>query len=271
MISSEIFEIIGAEDGPVVAIFAGMHGDELAGVLALKKLLPNLTVTKGRAYIAFANPPAIQMGVRMINKNLNRCFFAGNQGAMPEDKRARELMAVLDTCDALLDLHMFYDDNGVPFAICEDNAVDLVSKFDLDIISTNWSHTEPGAADGYMYMNGKIGICVECGPISKAADYTGFATQTIYQFLRHFGMTDKPITFSTKPKRIIKAEKTIYKTSERFVLKGGLGNFDALQPGQVIATESGKQYVAKARECVIFPHYKARVGEEACIIGAEEV
>lgn len=270
MISSKITKISGAKPGPTLAIFAGVHGNELAGVLALQELLPHLTITKGTLFVAFANPPAIEAGVRMIGKNLNRCFFKDNHGTEPEDVRARELMTVLDTCDALLDLHMFYDDHGKPFVICEDAAVDIAQKFDVDIISTNWSATEPGATDGYMHDNGKIGICVECGPISQPEAYKAFAKKTIYQFLKHFGMTDHPVSYSTKPKRIIKAQKTMYKTSEHFTLSEGFRNFDALKKGQVIAKDGATIHKANTGECIIFPHYNARLGEEAYIIGTEQ-
>ncbi|HEY4963168.1 MAG TPA: succinylglutamate desuccinylase/aspartoacylase family protein [Candidatus Saccharimonadales bacterium] len=269
MPSSDIIEINGKGPGPTLAIFAGVHGNELAGVYALQELIPGLKINIGKLYIVFANPETIEKKVRMINKNLNRCFFEGNSGAEPEDKRARELMTVLDSCDALLDLHMFYDDDGAPFVICEDNAIDLASKLDVGIISTNWTRTEPGGSDGYMYLKGKIGLCVECGPITLANEYTGFAINVIYQFLKYFNMADYPVTFSDIPKRYIRAKETIYKTSNEFKLTSGLHNFDALRPNQLIATKGEQKYLARKGECIIFPHYSARVGEEAYILGQE--
>lgn len=269
MTTSSITKITNGKPGPTLAIFAGVHGNEKAGVFALQELLPSLTITKGKLFLVFANPPAIKANVRMVNKNLNRCFIEGNKGSEPEDVRARELMKILDECDALLDLHMFYDDSGLPFVICENNALDVASKFDVDTISTNWVASEPGATDGYMYTNGKVGICVECGPISKAKEYTEFAKKTIYQFLKYFGMTHKPVAYSQEPKRIIRAQGAIYKTTEDFKLSEGLRNFDKLSAGQIIATEANKTYKAKIGECIIFPHYNARIGEEAYIIGTE--
>ncbi len=270
MITSEIIEITGSESGPTLAIFAGVHGNETAGVLAFQELIPKLKITKGTLFLVFANPPAIEANVRMINKNLNRCFFKGNNGNEYEDIRARELMAVLDQCDALLDIHMFYDPEGLPFVICEDNAIDLAKNFDVPIISTNWTEVEPGGTDGYMYLNGKITVCIECGPISKAAKYKDLAAQSIYQFLQYFNMSDKHVPTATNPKRIIKALNAVHKSSEQFILTDGLHNFDRLTPGQVIATENDKTYTANKGECIIFPHYKARLGEEAYIIGSED-
>lgn len=269
VITSDIIAITGLAPGPTVAIFAGVHGNERAGVYALQQLLPTLTVTKGTLYIAFANPPAIEANVRMIAKNLNRCFYKGNTGTDPEDVRARELMTVLDKCDALLDLHMFYDQKDKPFVICEDNALDLAQKLDVDIISTNWTAVEPGGTDGYMYENGKIGVCVECGPLALSEEYTDFTIKTIYQFLSYFDMTDQDIVFSAKPKRLVRAKMAIHKTSESFVLSPGLRDFQKLTDGQLLASDGTKTFTAKANECIIFPHYNARVGEEAYIIGEE--
>lgn len=268
-ITSKVIEIDSNKPGPALAIFAGVHGNELAGVYALQKLLPTLKPTRGKLYIAFANPEAIKANVRMLNKNLNRCFVPDNKGDSPENIRARELMKVLDKCDAMLDLHMFYDDEGEPFVICESNALDIAIKFDVKIISTNWSIAEPGATDGYMFAQGKIGLCVECGPISKPKEYTDFAVKTIYQFLSYFDMSPKKVAFSKATKRVVMADKSIYKSSSRFKLKSGYKNFDRLSDGEVIAEDTNQKYLAQENECIIFPHYAARIGEEAYIIGKE--
>lgn len=271
MIDEKIIQIKSNKPGPTLAIFAGVHGNETAGVFALQELLPKLTLTKGSLFIAFANPPAIEADVRMITKNLNRCFLKENDGTDYEDARARELMKVLDGCDALLDLHMFYDEDGLPFVICEPSALELAKIFDVDIISTNWTEVEPGGTDGYMFTNGKIGICVECGPIAKATEYTEFAKRTIYQFLSYFDMTDKKPTDSSKLKRIIRADKAVYKTSADFHLLPNFKNFERLNEGQTIAREHDQTFTAKAGDCIIFPHYSARVGEEAYILGTEQL
>lgn len=267
-VQSEIITIDSGVDGPHVAIFAGVHGNELAGVYALQNILPTLAITKGKASVVYANPPAIKENVRMQTKNLNRCFYKGNDGDTYEDERARELMALLDTCDALLDLHMFYDEDGAPFVICEQNGVEIAEKMDVEIISTGWTAAEPGATDGYMNEQGKIGICVECGPISKGSEYTEFAENTVYQFLQHFEMIQPCRDDSTIPKKYVMAKKSVHKASETFVLADGYNNFQDLAAGEVIATDGQKNYTAGENECIIFPHYGARVGEEAYIIGS---
>lgn len=269
ILPDDVFVIGSKASGPTVAIMAGVHGNEKAGVYALRELLPTLQITRGKLYIVFANPPAIEQDVRMLAKNLNRCFVSGNTGTAYEDVRARELMELLDECDALLDLHMFYDDAGKPFVICEDDALPIAQKLDVDIISTNWTEVEPGGTDGYMHIKGKIGICVECGPISKSQEYVAFAKRTVFQFLRYYNMTDQRVAYSNTPKRLIQAEEAVYKTDDSFVLEPELENFQRLKTNQRIAQNSKISFRAGKNQCVIFPHYKARIGEEAYILGKE--
>lgn len=265
-VTDEIIMIDSGKPGPAVALLAGVHGNERAGVYALQKLLPLLTPTRGTVYAAFANPPAIAANVRMLGKNLNRCFYAGNDGVDPEDIRARELMTMLDACDALLDLHMFYDD-GTPFVICEENGIPIARNFDVPIISTNWDETEPGASDSYMNNTGKVGICIECGPLAKSREMTEFAERTVLQFLKYFDMVSRDVLFATNEKKIVRVYKAVHKTSERFVLEPGLKNFQTVGDGQFLASDDKQKYYASVGDKIIFPHYGARVGEEAYILG----
>src|SRR3989344_3702592 len=267
--SSQIYKIVANKDGPRVAIFAGMHGNEKAGVWALQELLSHLQPTRGTLYLVFANPPAIEKDVRLFNKNLNRCFFKGNQRKTYEDKRARELMAVLDECEALLDLHAFNDKEGEPFIICEENAFDIATKLDPDIISTNWTEAEPGAADDYMYKSGKVGITLECGPISKSKQFQPLAIKSIRQFLKYFQMLDTDIDFSTSPKRIIKTSYSVIRTSEDYHLKSGMLNFQELKVGEVYGSMDGKNFIAQQGDLIIFPRKDPKIGAEAFIIGHE--
>ena len=267
--SKQIFKFEAKQPGPSLAIFAGVHGDEKAGVWALQELLPKLQPTRGTLYLAFANPPAIKKNVRLVTKNLNRCFFKGNHGSTYEDKRARQLMAVLDECEALLDLHAFNDKKGVPFIICEENALNIAAKLNPTIISTNWSEAVPGGSDGYMYKSGKVGICLECGSISKSKQFQALAVKTVKQFLRHFQMLDTDVEFSINPKRITRANYSVIRTSKDYHLKSGMTNFQELKSGEVYSSQDGKDFVARKGECIIFPRPDAKIGAEAFVIGRE--
>lgn len=265
--ADNIFLLDSGKPGPDVAIFAGIHGNEKAGVYALDELLLYLELGAGSVYLAYGNPPAIEQDVRFVGKNLNRCFVPGSNGGEYEDLRAKELMTVLDKTDALLDIHAFNDPEGEPFVICEEPSLEIAQKMCVPIISTNWADAEPGTADGYMYALGKTAICLECGPVCLSEEYAELAVVSAMQFLKHFDMVDVDMAFSTSPKSIVRADHSVTRTSQDYVLEPGFKNFQQLEEGQPICTQDGETYFATAGECIIFPRYDPPIGAEAYIIG----
>ena len=174
--------------GKIVAIFSGIHGNEKVGVEALRWAIKNIEPTSGSIYFVEANPIAIKKNVRQVSKNLNRCFLADNNGDEYEDMRARDLMIILNECDALLDIHASNTKIATPFIICENNALELAKKLNFSIISTGWNNIEPGATDGYMFLAGKPALCIECGSVSETKKNLNIAKDSIKKYLQYFGI-----------------------------------------------------------------------------------
>lgn len=256
--------------GPTLAIIAGVHGNELTGPLAMNSILPKLKITKGMLYIIFANPLALKSGVRQINKNLNRCFYADNNGNTYEDVRAREIMNIMDKCDAMLDLHAFNEPTGDPFIMTEPEGLELAKIFDVKIISTNWTQAEPDTTDGYMHKIGKIGLCLECGPIPEYEQFVGFAQKSITQFLSYYNILRKKYEFSNSTKRIIKAKYSVLRTTEKVVFSKQFKSFDKLDSSEVFCKQGQSSYVANTNECIIFPRPLAQPGSELFVVGEEQ-
>jgi len=267
MVLSNVTKLQAAKPGPVLAVFAGVHGDERAGILALHELKRELHITKGTVYLVLANPPAVNKNVRLVNKNINRCFNADNKGRSYEDRRARELMKLLDACDALIDLHAYKNPEGEAFVICEESSLPVASKLDPGIISTNWTAVEPGAADGYMHLSGKVGICVECGPIEESKHYKALAKKSVLQFLQHYGVIADTVAFSKSPKKIIKAERAVIRKHDDFYLNPKLYNFEQLVDDQVVGHQNNQEIVAQKGDYIMFPDPNAQINAEAFIIG----
>ena len=70
----EITQLAGKEKGSTSIILAGIHGDEKCGVEALRKILPNLEIERGRILFGYGNPRAIEAHQRFTEANLNRMF-----------------------------------------------------------------------------------------------------------------------------------------------------------------------------------------------------
>lgn len=72
----------GDEKGPVLVVFAGIHGNETAGLHAIDSVATNLLDTKeelnGTLYSITGNMRALEMGVRFIDTDLNRIWENGS-------------------------------------------------------------------------------------------------------------------------------------------------------------------------------------------------
>ncbi|QQG49873.1 MAG: succinylglutamate desuccinylase/aspartoacylase family protein [Candidatus Berkelbacteria bacterium] len=255
----------GPKPGKTVAVFAGVHGNELAGVQALQNLLPTLQIKAGTAYFVLANPPAIARRQRSILKNLNRCFFTGNDGKTWEDERARELMALLNKCDALLDLHGYNGQETDVFAITDSAGVELAGHLPISAILTGISEVATGGTDCYMTSQGKIGICLECGSNFEPEKYVPVAEQSVLTFLGQYGLVDAPKAIQSRPAlyrvaEVVKRETADFEFDQTYV------NFQKLEPAQQFARDSQRKFIAADNTYILFPRPKQKVGEESFIL-----
>ncbi len=103
-------------DGPHVALLALMHGNEIAGAIALDRLLhAGVRPTRGRLTFGFANleafarfDPRQPTASRFVDEDMNRVWEPGvldGPRQSSELERARAIRPLIDTVDVLLDLH----------------------------------------------------------------------------------------------------------------------------------------------------------------------
>ena len=140
-----LVDIKGTDPGPLLVVFGGMHGNEPAGVEAIKlmgKMLevepitnPNFSF-RGRFLGLVGNLKAYHKGQRYINRDLNRCWTIENVKKVretPIDKleeelqEIKEILAILESVIAVekptkvvvLDLHTTSSFGGI-FTIVTD-------------------------------------------------------------------------------------------------------------------------------------------------------
>jgi len=102
--------------GPHVLVLALSHGNEIAGAVALDRLLAGeLAPTRGRLTFGFVNlaafarfdPPQPTLS-RFIDEDINRVWdeaVLDGPRCSAELERAREIRPMIDSADAVLDLH----------------------------------------------------------------------------------------------------------------------------------------------------------------------
>ena len=262
-----IFIKEGSTPGKTLAVFCGVHGNETAGIRAVKKVLDQVSIDAGKVFFVFANPRAIKKNVRFTEINLNRCFSQGHTGDTYEDHRATKLMEILDQCDALLDIHASNIPNSTPFVICEEDTFPFTEKINFPIISTGWDAIEPGATDGYMFRSGKIGICAECGYAGDGKERAGLAEDTIYQFLSFYGAIDTDIHFADIVQKHLHVDRAIIKSTESFKLTKAFEDFETLPSDYCYAKDGNQEYCVDEESVIVFANPDKEVGGEACILG----
>lgn len=129
-----------AVDGPLLVLVGGVHGNEPAGVEALRdfcaELAPHADLLRGRVLALAGNLAGLRAKRRFVDEDLNRAWTRENverlaEGGEPRSSEERELvelhariaeaMAEAHGGVTLLDLHSTSGE-GPPFAILSDHA-----------------------------------------------------------------------------------------------------------------------------------------------------
>lgn len=112
----------GRAPGPRLIVTAAVHGNEVCGVHALRRLIDEidrgeLTVARGTlTLVPVTNPLALARGTRVGDRNLNRALAPAPVVREFEDAVANWLCPLLAAHEVLLDLHSFQA-QGRPFAM----------------------------------------------------------------------------------------------------------------------------------------------------------
>lgn len=258
--------------GKTVTIMAGVHGNETAGLKAVKTIIPDLKIDNGLVNFVFGNPRAIVAGVRQIEMNLNRAFCPDSELTVEQKQsyervRALELMKILDQSDALLDLHSSATLGSPAFAICEEHSFDLASQLPVEIISNGWDKLEPGGTDYYLNCQNKVAVCLECGH-HEDQKAQAVAMRSISIFLAHHGIiTKSTVELDLRSKKFV-TMTSLYKTKTNFKPITNFSDFQNLEKGQVIGHDGDKSVLCeKDNQLIVFCRERKLPNEEAFLLG----
>src|SRR5271170_6038741 len=105
------FTYFAEETGPRLLILGAVHGNEVCGAEAIRRVMEELDFGKLRLvrgqveFVPVANPRAHEAGQRFIERNLNRFFRPTPDPKIYEAKLTNILSAMIDACDYFIDLH----------------------------------------------------------------------------------------------------------------------------------------------------------------------
>lgn len=262
--------VAGPEPGPSVIIMGSVHGDEPCGPAAFERVLPTLCLKRGKATFVIGNPRALAVRKRFTEANLNRMFredahLAPEKRASYEYARSRELMPLLASADALLDIHSSESFAADPFIVCGEASRAIAERMPFPIISWNWDapQVEPGGTDDFMERSGKIGVCVECG-FDDDPRSVDKAEESIRRFLALMRLTDDAVPLRVPEQKALRATYAHIAETD-FSPVAMAPDFSPVKEGALIGVDGTREMRAPSDGYLVFVRTRTGPGQEAYV------
>ncbi|MEM9646924.1 MAG: succinylglutamate desuccinylase/aspartoacylase family protein [Bacteroidota bacterium] len=286
-----IGHLSGNNPGPTVVFFAGIHGNEPAGIFALKHVLNELRVRQppiyGQIYAIAGNLKALQSNVRFTEKDLNRIWTAQEidqiindlENLGPDEAELYELylllLEILGQEKApyyFIDLHTTSSETS-PFIVLNDSLLNrkFASNYPLPIILGIEEYLV-GALLSYINELGYVSLGYESGQhddISSIRNSIDFINYTLS--ISGAVQLGTPV-LSVLEQQILNSAPTantfyeIYyqhriTKDQNFKMLPGFKNFQIIPKGRDIAEENNKPLVTRRKRQIFMPLYQELGGE----------
>lgn len=284
------------EEGPLLLVTAGVHGNEPSGVLALKKIFSILEAEKPEIKGVFlglaGNREALQKGIRFIEEDLNRTWTKINldkdAAESHEQREMREIISILQDYSAekypqrfFIDCHTTSSDS-LPYISVQEvgNNDAFAHKFPVNKVR-GFSDIVDGSIDKYFSQQGFTGFTFEAG---QHESKTALAHQEamIWLALKEAndldpnsvaGFNDAVKVFEENRKNEQKTYRIVYRhglqEDQEFKTEPGFKNFAPIKKGQLIAMQDGKEVKSEWDATIFMPLYQSQGNDGFFII--EEV
>lgn len=282
------------QPGPTLLVLAGIHGNEPAGVHAVRSVLGRLQELelplRGRVVALAGNLQALAAGRRYLARDLNRGWSADAlaalaardpeaPGADPEDREQRQLLQrfeqVLRTASgpvAFVDLHTSSAD-GPPFLCLADTTDNRRLGLATGVpIILGIEETIDGASLEWFAKCGVLAMAVEGGRHEHPAT-VGNHEAVLWLVLEHLGMLPKGAIDTAAhrqhlatavrgtPPIVEIVRRHAITAADEFRMRPGFTNFAPVAKGTVLADDRSGPILAPTDCLVMLPLYQ-RLGDD---------
>ena len=283
----------GRTAGPTLIVVAGLHGNEAAGVVALRNIKDKLhdlaERLDGRVYFLAGNTRALARGVRFIDVDLNRCWTAKNLSSIggedfrktSEGSELTELDHILDGIlvtarDEVyaLDLHST-SAAGIPFATVGDTLRNRRFAQSLPVsIILGIEEQLNGTMLEYLNNAGAVTLGFEAGQ-HYAAETVAKHEELVWRALDILGilpdldrnsLTADPGRSGQTSKIFEIRYRHAITPEDAFEMLPGFNNFDPVSRGQHLARDIRGPVTACESGVILMPLYQ-KLGEDGFFIG----
>lgn len=281
-------------EGPLLFITAGVHGNEPSGVKALEKVFEQLNKAKpeikGRVVGLMGNTSALEKGKRYRDEDLNRTWTEENLEKSPETSEQQEMKEIIEVLEGFPER----DYTKRYFLDCHTTSSESLPYISVQNVHDNdaWAHRFPGykvrgfsdivygAIDHYMSRTGLTGFVFEAGQhtdkksvenhegmiwlnIQEACDLDlkkiGCYPDCVEKFTRQNAPDNK--TFEIIHRYEIQEGET-------FEMEPGFENFQKIEKGVLLATSNGEEIRSQWDAYIFMPLYQSQGNDGFFIIEA---
>lgn len=292
------FSVTGDETGPVLVVFAGIHGNETAGVEAVDQLAGELEGKQvdGSVYGITGNIRALEKGVRFIDTDLNRLWeMYGTEHDFSETAEPvktseyRESLEVKAAIESIIEKHrgqasefIFVDlhttsSESCAFILLNDTLANrsLARLFPVPQI-LGIEENIFGTLLSYVNNQGHIAIGFEAGAHTNR-DSVKRSRAFLWLLLHHLQICrlneddrhSHELNLDAHPGvpdgyYHVKYHKHV-DDPEKFEMMEGFENFDPVKSGDLLAKENGEEISAKYSGRIFMPLYQ-KIGHDGFLI-----
>lgn len=285
--NSGIYSFDSGIEWPIVAIFGGIHGNEVAGVRVIDELRrridrSELIIERGKLTLAYGNEMAIGLWVKQVEHNLNRLFrpdiLDWNEQVSDsyEVRRARVLANILLETDYLLDIHSV-SSNSEPFMFTSTMDIPLASQIGCEKYIVGWgeatgSDVIAGDTDSFIKSNWGVWFTLECGNHYSLYAFSYGLEKTLL-FLEVVWLIKGGDVWKRKTslsQDFYRMDRVVTSRSGKFIFIDSIRNFQEFQKGQVIWNDGDVTVIAETDGYILLPNMEKIVpGEEVYYWGSK--
>lgn len=279
----------GAQQGPMVILLAGIHGNEFAGIDAVERVFELLRgrsdQLRGKVLAVRANLKALEQNVRYIDEDMNRIWFpsiieqirSSSERDIDSSERLeiKRLLRVLDEVESrsdqpvvLADIHTFSAQGSMFTLPNRDNRqIDLLSKIYAPMV-LGVGESLRGTALKYYSNEGMLSFALEGGQHqNRLTEYN--ITASLMILLSAVGCIDGDdfsemeefrAHLKSQTQRLpIKTElvyQHIIEEEDEFEMRPGYKNFQPIKKGEWLASDQDGKIVAQCDGFVLMPLYQ---------------
>ncbi|MFV8225752.1 succinylglutamate desuccinylase/aspartoacylase domain-containing protein [Christiangramia aquimixticola] len=280
-----IGEYSSGNEGPLLFVTGGIHGNEPSGVLALQRVFKELEKTKpsikGKIVGVAGNKKALNENKRFIDEDLNRTWTEENvQKNDPKSHEEKEMFEIIDVLNDyskagyskryFLDCHTTSSASLPYVSVQEVNDNDeWAHKFPTYIIR-GFSDIITGDIDHYLSRTGMTGFVFEAGQhtdersvenhegviwlaLKEACDLDLSKISTYPECVERFTKKNAP---EQKTFEII--HRHGLKEGETFKMEPGYENFQKIKKGELLAKQNGEEVISEWDAYIFMPLYQSQ-------------